>query len=305
MVCVSDTNSKIFITSGSSDACNPWADSAQDPIFDSLSISPSRLYPATTKQLGICEDLFGGGNGEFGVLHMNTIDSLTQKLPPEQPQKYKIRRTSGFLISREILLQTWDGTVVCRACVGTRFGIRTRVSFLCQEKFMGTLTSNFIGSKYRFEGGNEQILPLLTIDFENRITSNQDNLGPCRRFAATIFPKTSEFVPSLNLQHKQAGSTATCESFDIFSDSILTSLRLSTLEPTKGPNGYCLDFESAFRVTPSVHNFILTSALGDKVLSLCKIDKNEFELFLVGGFICPLHAFVIATASLDTKLCTQ
>jgi hypothetical protein len=164
--------------------------------------------------------------------------------------------------------------------------------------FLGEVRSNCIGSKYLFqeEGGS---CPLLRIEYESRITSSKEDLGPCRRFCATILPRTSDIVG-----HNIANSTA-CEAFDIFSECIMTPLRLSSLEPIKTINGYVLDFNSSKSVVPSVKNFAMVNLVGTRVLSMYKTQKDEFELVIQGGFLSPLHAFAIAISSIDKKLCTQ
>ena len=284
---------------------DPWATAQHAAMLDSLTISPSKMYCYDEKGHASCEDIFEPEQNECGLYEMTSMASLSRKLPAGERASYRIRRFGGMLKPLRLCLESWDGICVCE-CVSQRLlGFQSEFSLTCGASNLGILSSNIMGSKYRFEASEEVALPLLIVEFENRLSMSKDDLGPCRRFNATVFPKTSDYVPPPTLCLQQKPVSTSCESFDIFSDSILTSLRLSSLEPTKTLNGYCLDFESTFNVVPSVKNFVLVTPVGQRVISLCKIDKDEYELSIMGGFICALYGFAIACASIDTKLCTQ
>jgi hypothetical protein len=279
-------------------------------FFDSLTISDSdggnNHYVAKDPYYA---DIFNDSGPqrclEAAVNPASTQD-LCAKIPRGNYEIFIIHREVG-MFKIKLVLSTPDGTDLCLASSVNRLSKRNCIAFTSDKALYGKLSRNFVGSKYRFEGEFNQLLPLLQVDFESRIASNAEDLGPCRRFSATVFPKGSDYVnkeaPSIQLN--QAPVTTTCESFDIFSDSFVTSMRFSSLDAVKKSTGYCLDFETSKPVVPSVKNFVLVNVLGERVLSMCKTGRDEFELRVWGGFICPLHAFAIAVSSIDRKLCTQ
>lgn len=277
----------------------------RDPLFDSLTISPSGLNAPEIHHKETCVDIYGG---DLRVEDPALDQLLTSKVVANESMTFRMRISGGGLRRSSVTMSSWDGATLATCVSENRFATRSRYRFSdSQGMCLGHLASNFMGSNYRFEPAGGLPLSLLTVDYESRISKLAEDLGPCRRFTATVFPRTAEYAPkeqpSISLQHQPMSTS--CESFDIFSDSVLTSLRLVSMEPTKGPLGYTLDLGSAFTVIPSVKNFVLVNSIGERALSMCKIGKDEFELTVVGDFLTPLHAFAIAVSSIDRKLCTQ
>lgn len=220
--------------------------------------------------------------------------SLLSTIPREDSVlRYRIVKLSS--LGPLSLCLVSGGNAMCRAYSKPWKARGSYIQLHANGNFIGKVR---MGSKYLLQEEGESCA-LLRIEYESRITSNKDDLGPCRRFCATILPRTSDIMG-----HNIANSSA-CEAFDIFSDSIVTPLRLSSLEPVKTMSGYVIDFNSSKSVVPSVKNFAMVNLVGTRVLSMCKTEKDEFELIIQGGFLSPLHAFAIAISSIDKKLCTQ
>ena len=241
-----------------------WNDDSEDPFRICLSLSPLCIIPRSDTV------------ERYRILKLSSIGPLSLGLESLATKQIICRADS----------KPWKAR-------GSYYTIRSNGNCL------GKVRSNRMGSKYIFQDeGNS--CPLLRIEYESRLSSNKDDLGPCRRFSATVFPRTSELVGKNSVANA-------CEAFDIFSDSIVTPLRLSSLEPIKTIKGYVLDLNSGSSrsVVPSVKNFVLVNLMGARVLSMYKTGQGEYELVLEGGFLSPLHAFAIAISSIDKKLCTQ
>jgi hypothetical protein len=213
---------------------------------------------------------------------------LLSRIPEGSTIICTIVRRSGFLIPETFTLRSDSNHVICYA---SSKPLRSRGSYFSvysdrDHSYLGKIRSNQWGSEYFFQDADDRSSPALRVDYESRLTTNSEDLGPCRRMTATLLPHN-------------------CKSFDIFSDSTFTSLRLSSLEPARTPQGYTLDFETPEKIIPSVKNFVLVNVTGHKVLSMYKVGKDEYELKILGGYMSLLHAFVIGVTSIDKKLCTQ
>ena len=134
--------------------------------------------------------------------------------------------------------------------------------------------------------------------FQSRISCEAEALSACR-------------CMRVSLCHRVTESPALEESeFTLYSNLLnpLTTPTYTVLEsllPQWTGCDYSLDFNSSFRIVPSVKNFILADANGSHVIKMYKVAKKEFVIEVCGIEISPIQVLTIAIACIDRKLCTQ
>lgn len=159
------------------------------------------------------------------------------------------------------------------------------------------LRGNFTGSRFELHSGDELVTE---IQYQSRITTSTDELGPCRRFSVKAF--TQPLDPILK---ERRFSEVTCDDAIIeFRSS--QSVFFHSVDPSLNLDGrYVLNFGEAETVIASVKNFILHDIHARPVLMMFKVEKNKYCIKLNCEMIDPLVCFGICLSSIDHKLCTQ
>lgn len=280
------------------DPVSIFVPSVHDPLFDD---TPSHVAPQNDGDWITADILPSGFNFSDELdIHEAAGDFLDVRSPMVHEMKLIVVRQKSTLGLLRLSLRSPSGQTLVSAVserlrsVGSYFSVH-----LYPGQYAGKIRANQLGSRYWFQDGVLNTRSI-TVAFESRITSSSEAVGACRRIVVNL--EVASGGKELGIKRQE--SAPTCDTFEIFSEpDIASSLKLTSLEPTRTPDGYVLNFGSE-RVVPSVKNFILSDFTSTTKLVMYKVGKNEFELS-VGAGISALAAFVVAVSSIDRKLCTQ